>query len=196
MSGVADNQLGVVQPQAATLTVTDDETASTEVILTVSPERVQERPAGQSQRVTATATLDGAPRASETVVTVSVSDVSVQDFTVTIPAGDTRGTEVFELTAEDDGVDGPDETVTVTGRASGLTVSGATLTITDEQPPTPPRPPRPPRPPQPPPPPTLSLAVVPDQVAEDATGSRPGRDGDAERRDPRDRHERDGVRVG
>ena len=169
VSGVADNQLGVVQPQAATLTVTDDETASTEVILTVSPERVQERPAGQSQRVTATATLDGAPRASETVVTVSVSDVSVQDFTVTIPAGDTRGTEVFELTAEDDGVDGPDETVTVTGRASGLTVLDATLTITDEQPPTPPRPPRPPRPPTPPPPPTLSLAVVPDQVAEDAT---------------------------
>ena len=163
VSGAADNQLGVVQPQAATLTVTDDETASTEVILTVSPERVQERPAGQSQRVTVTATLDGAPRASETVVTVSVSDVAVQDFTVTIPAGDTRGTEVFELTAEDDGVDGPDETVTVTGRASGLTVLDATLTITDEQPPTPPRPPRPQ------PPPTLSLAVVPDQVAEDAT---------------------------
>ena len=163
VSGAADNPLGVVQPQAATLTVTDDETASTQVILTVSPERVRERPAGQSQRVTVTATLDGLPRANETLVTVSVRGVAVlvQDFTVSIPAGDTRGTEVFELTAEDDGVDGPDVTVTVTGRASGLTVSGATLTITDEQPPTPPRPPVQRE--------TLNLAVIPDQVAEGAT---------------------------
>ena len=74
VSGVGENVLGVTGPtDDLTLTITDDETLSSTVILTVSPDRVAEGASGVARTVTVTATLDGAPRTGETVVAVSVS---------------------------------------------------------------------------------------------------------------------------
>ena len=88
--------------------------------------------------VTVTAELDAAPRAVATVVTVAVgaggdsaaagTDYgSVDDFTVTIPAGAASETGSFELTPVNDAVDEDAETVTVGGSATGLTVTGTEI---------------------------------------------------------------------
>ena len=123
------------------VTVTENETASMGVTLTASPVTVAED--AVTTTVTVTAKLDAAPRAVATVVTVSVgaggdsaaagTDYgSVDDFTVTIPAGATSETGSFELTPVNDAVDEDAETVTVGGSATGLTVTGGELTITDD----------------------------------------------------------------
>ena len=124
------------------VTVTEDETQSSKVTLTVSAPTVAED-AGATQ-VTVTAELDEAPQASATVVTVlvgvggdgatEVTDYdAVSDFPLTIPAGQTSVTAIFTLTPVDDDIDEQDETLTVDGSVTvqGLTVTPATLTITD-----------------------------------------------------------------
>ena len=118
--------------------VTDDETASTEVSLSLNPVTVDED--GGAVSVTVTGTLDGAPRTTDTTVTVAVSGAqtssgdfaAVTDFTLTISALEASGTATFTLTPVDDDVDESNETVTVGGTVSGLTVTGATLTIEDD----------------------------------------------------------------
>ena len=123
--------------------VDDDETASTEVDLTVSPESVGE--ADDATTVTVTATLNDAPRTSATPVTVTVGAAgdpategtdyaTVDTVTVTITAGQTSGTETFSLKPTDDDVDEADETLSVTGSttAAGLSVSSTGVTITDD----------------------------------------------------------------
>ena len=123
------------------VTVAENETASTTVTLTAEPGSVDED-AGATT-VTVTAELDAAPRAVATVVTVSVGaggDSAVEgtdygpvaDFTVTIPADSTSGSETFTLTPVDDAVDEEDETVTVGGSVTGLTVIGTELAIGDD----------------------------------------------------------------
>ena len=93
--------------------------------------------------VTVTGTLDGAPRTSDTAVTVAVgsgSDAAVEgtdyspvaDVTLTIPADAMSGTATFMLTPVDDAVDEPDETVAVTGTVAGLDVTGTGVTIGDD----------------------------------------------------------------
>ena len=57
---------------------------------------------------------------------------SVSDFTVTIAAEQTSGTGTFTLTPTDDGIAEGNETVSVTGSATGLTVTSATVTIEDD----------------------------------------------------------------
>ena len=80
---------------AASLTLTDDETASTAVTLSVNPASVGEADAATA--VVVTAMLDGGARGSATAVTVAVGDggdsategtdyATVSDFTVTIGA--------------------------------------------------------------------------------------------------------------
>ena len=64
---------GWTSPDAQTLTITDDESPSTKVTLTVSPDRISEDAAGSDRTVTVTAALDGASRTADTVVTVSVT---------------------------------------------------------------------------------------------------------------------------
>ncbi len=121
------------------VTVSDDETASAGVALTVSPGTVNED-AGATT-VTVTGTLDGAPRTSETAVTVSVSAgtasaadfAAVADVTLTIPAGQSSGTATFTLTPVDDAIYEGDETVNVTGMAQSLAVTGAAVEIVDDE---------------------------------------------------------------
>ena len=146
VSGSATNTQGITLPETATLTISDNEATSTEVTLTVSPTSLLEGATGAAQTVTVTAALDAAARVENTEVTVSVAagtavegtDFStVSDFTLTIGAGATSGTETFTLALLDDDIDEPDETVTVTGATTvaGLTVKpddGRTVTITDD----------------------------------------------------------------
>ena len=124
--------------------VTDDESASTGVALSVNPMTVSEGAGGTT--VTVRAALNGAARLGSTAVKVAVGKTgdsategtdyeTVDDLTVTIPEGLTSATERFTLTPTDDDVVESDKTVTVSGTttASGITtVNPATLTITDD----------------------------------------------------------------
>ena len=126
------------------LTLTDDETASTEVTLSVNPASVGEADAATA--VTVTATLNGAARGSATAVTVAVGYTgdsategtdyaTVSDFMVTIGAGATSGTGTFTLTPTQDTVGEGDEAISVEGTTTipGLVVTGTALTLTDDE---------------------------------------------------------------
>ncbi len=58
---------------------------------------------------------------------------TVSDFTVTIGANATSGTGTFTLTPTQDLLVEGDETISVKGTATGLTVTGASLTLTDDE---------------------------------------------------------------
>ena len=126
----------------ASLTLEDDETASTEVTLSVNPTSVGE--ADGATAVVVTAALDGAALGSATAVTVAVGDTgdsategtdyaTVSNFTVTIGANATSGTGTFTLTPTQDLLVEGDETISVKGTATGLTVTGASLTLEDDE---------------------------------------------------------------
>ena len=123
------------------VTVDDDETASSGVALTVSPNTVGE--GAGATTITVTATLDGGTRDSATPVAVTVGSgtaISGTDFetvtgiTVTIPANGASHTGSFTLTPSQDTEDEADETVEVNGTTTveGLVVAGAEVTITDD----------------------------------------------------------------
>ena len=128
---------------AGTLTLTDDDTASTSIALSVNPAAVSEGVGVAGAAVTVTAMLNAAARTTATELTVSVAAgtasaddfTAVTDFALTIPALAASGTAEFTLIPVDDQVVEGNETVTVSGTtaASGLTVAtpGATVTITD-----------------------------------------------------------------
>ena len=123
----------------ATGTITDNDAAPT-VTLVLTPASITEA-AGQS---TVTATLDH-PSSEATTVTVTVTPVApamADDYTLsanlalTIPAGATESEGVVTITAENNDVDAPDKTVTVSATATndrGVTnPQDVTLTITDD----------------------------------------------------------------
>ena len=125
----------------ATLTIADDDIASTAIALRLDPVSVAE--GGGDTTVTVTASLDAGARTAATDVTVSVGDGgdsaasgtdydAVNDFTVTISSDQTSGTGTFTLTPVDDNVAEDNETLTVSGSATGLTGGTATLTIADD----------------------------------------------------------------
>ena len=138
---VSGSPSGLADSDTETLTITDNDTAPTGLTLSVSPSSVGEGDGGTT--VTVTATLNGSVTLSgATVVTVSVGKsgdsatsgtdyTSVNNFTVTIAMGQASGTGTFALTPTDDSIAEGDETVSVTGSATGLTVTGAEVTITD-----------------------------------------------------------------
>ena len=139
----ADYGANGVTAADVTVTVSDDETASTRVALAVSGETVDE--AAGATEVTVTATLDSAPRSSATAIRVSVGRTgdaaaegtdyaTVDDVTLSIGAGQSRGMTTFTLSVTDDDFDEPDETLTVAGSTAvpGLSVTGTTITIVDD----------------------------------------------------------------
>ena len=125
-----------------TVTLTDDETAPTGITLTVSPDEVSEGNSATTVRVTAT--LGGSvalPSATTVAVEVGASGDSategtdyadVQEFTLTIPVGMAQGTATFDLTPMQDTVAEGDEEVSVEGTATGFTVTGTVVTLTDD----------------------------------------------------------------
>ena len=123
----------------ATLILGDDDSESTSIALTLQPDEVSED--GGEQTVTVTATLNAGARTADTVVTVSVAGDSatvlddfaaVTDFQITILANQPSATADFMLTPVDDAIAEGDETLTVSGSATGLSVTPATLTIGDD----------------------------------------------------------------
>ena len=122
------------------VTVNDDETASTGVTLSVNPSSVAEDAPPTTIRVTGT--LNAAVSTSDTTLTVSVGQTSdsatsgtdytgVSDFTLTIAAGQASGSATFSLSPTDDHVDEEAEFLAVSGRAKDLDVTSATITIQD-----------------------------------------------------------------
>ncbi len=146
----------------ATLTITDNDAAPTAVTLGVSPASVAE--SANATSITVTASLVGSQRTAATAVTVrqtggtatSGTDyTAISNFTVTIAAGASSGTATLSFDPTEDALDEPNETVILTGSASGLTAGTATLTITDnDDPPT-----------------AVTLAVSPTSVAESAAAT-------------------------
>ena len=125
------------------VSVADNETASTAVALTVSPNSVEETDTATT--VTVTGTLNGSPRTSDTTVTVSVGApgdtategvdyARVGNLTLRIDAGETSGTGTFSLDPTADDVGEADEMLSVTGTttATGLTVTSTTVTIVNK----------------------------------------------------------------
>ena len=123
-------------PGMATLTITDDDTASTALELSVSPSQVWES-AGETT-ITATVALNGAARTTETRVTVAVPDADARGgnaYPLTIPANETSATRTFTFTPEDDSELEPPEVRVLTAFAfgsTGLANGTATLTIIDD----------------------------------------------------------------
>ena len=122
------------------VTVTDDDAAPSGIALTVQPTEVNE---GAAETITVTATPAGTRFATAQTVTVMVGAsgdsategtdyAAVADFTLAIAAGAASGTRAFTLSPVDDQEFEGDETITVTGTASGVPVSGATITIADD----------------------------------------------------------------
>ena len=131
------------------LTIIDNDMAPTNIALSVSPAAVDEGDSGDTTTtITVTASFEGSSTLTEaTVVSVEVSSGtnpgeatvgvdyrSVTDFTVTIPAGMSSGTNTFDWVVIGGGTvfDG-DETVTVSGTADPFTVAPATLTISEDR---------------------------------------------------------------
>ena len=111
----------------AELTITDDDTASTALTLSVNPVSVSE--GATATTVTVTASLDGAARTTATDVTVSRTGgtatsgtdyAAVSDFTITIPAASMSAMGTFSFAPTDDTVAEGAETVILTGSATGL----------------------------------------------------------------------------
>ena len=124
------------------ITLTDDDAAPTGVTLTASPDSVTEN--GGAVTVTVTATVGGTTRfaAKQTVaVTVGKSGDSaasgtdyeaVTGFNIEIAPGADSGAKTFTLTPVDDALDENEETLSVEGALSGVTVTGDTIAITDD----------------------------------------------------------------
>ncbi len=139
VEGMAANTVGITQPNAVPLTITDDETAPA-VTLSLASVSIGEN-AGST---TVMAMLSHAS-SEETTVTVSVrpdSPATASDYTLngnllTIAAGETASTGTVTITAVNNLVDAPNRTVQVEGEATN--VQGATnpaaveLTITDDE---------------------------------------------------------------
>ena len=137
--GVAGTANGLTV-HGAVLTLTDDDAAPA-VKLSLNPTDVAESDAATTVAVTAEFS-NGSTYAADTTVTVSVGGTgtaasgtdyaAVADFGVTIGKGQTSGTATFALAPTQDTLVEGDETIGVAGSASGLTVNGAEITLTDD----------------------------------------------------------------
>ena len=122
------------------VTVDDIDLTSTSVQLTLMPTQIAE--GGGQRSVTVEAALNGVGLTADKAVAVQVTGGTASapdDFTdigtvtVTIPQGETKGTQTFNFTPANDNIDeGLGETVVFGGTAPGLTVGTATLTIADD----------------------------------------------------------------
>ena len=120
--------------------IADNDAAPASVTLSLAPATVSE--GAGSTAVTVTATVGGATRWAEAqTVRVSVAGsggasvvgfTAVADFDLTIPAGADSGTADFNLVPTDDATETNDETITVSGTLSGVTVSSADVTLADD----------------------------------------------------------------
>ena len=123
-------------------TINDDDSAPTGIALSVNPTTLGEDDSATS--ITVTATLSGSTLPSDTVVTIralmgTATKGSTGDYTattlasITIPANSSSATGDMTITPVDDEVVEGDETIIIPGSTTvGLTVSPATVTLTDD----------------------------------------------------------------
>ena len=141
VSGSVNEEADVTPPLPVVLSITENESPP-QIELSVDPAQVSED-AG-STAVTVTATLDGVALALETAVSVAVGATddsagagtdfeTVESFAVSIAAGASSGSATFTLTPLDDDTAESSETVSVTGTAGGLQVTGAQLSLVDDE---------------------------------------------------------------
>ena len=139
VSGTVAGGNGVAAPSSVTLTITDDD-AAPEVLLSVASSSIPEK--GGSTTVSATLTHPSSAATTVTVTPVSGAYTVGSDATIVIAAGSTASaTDTATITAVDNAVDAADNAVTVAGTAANtqataesetMTVTGASLTITDD----------------------------------------------------------------
>ena len=124
-----------------TTTITDDDAAPTGITLSANPNTLGEDDAATS--VTVTATMNGSTLPTDTLVTIgtlSGTATSGTDYTattlgnITINGSSSTGTGSFTVTPTDDSIVEGDETIVVPGTTTvtGLTVTSATITLTDD----------------------------------------------------------------
>ena len=123
---------------SATATIADNDDPPTSVTLSANPSLVRE---GGIENITITATLDGSTTLrSDLALTIFLpsSSASSSDYrfttplrTLTIKAGESSGSGTLPTTVTDDEIVEDDETITVSGRAQGFTVTSADITIAD-----------------------------------------------------------------
>ena len=130
------------ETKTVTVTVKDDDDAPEDITLSVAPSRVEENDG--ATRITVTATVNGTTRyadAKSITVAVGASGDSAREGTdyqpvgavpVRIAAGAASGTGTFTLTPVDDTEFESPETITVAGTLSGVTVTSASITLTDD----------------------------------------------------------------
>ena len=134
------------------VTVTDDDDAPMALTITVDTDtdtaddqdKIGE--GASSPMVRITAKLDGETQfATDKTITITVGDSendtategsggdygTVEEFTITLPAGDESVSHDLTLTLNDDSVDELDETITVTGELAGVSVKGTSFSIED-----------------------------------------------------------------
>ena len=155
VSGSASGGNDVLSPSDQTLTITDDEATPT-VTLVLTPDEIPED--GGVSTVTATLNRKSSEAVTVTVSTSAVSPATSADFTqngtsLTIAAGSTTSTGPVTITAQNNGVDAPNKTVTVSGSVTGgndvPAPADRTLTITDDEGA-----------------PTVRLVLTPDEISE------------------------------
>ncbi|MDE0519187.1 MAG: hypothetical protein OXH71_00540, partial [Candidatus Dadabacteria bacterium] len=133
---------GTISDAEATGTITDDDATPTGITLTVSPATIGE--ADSETRFTVTATVNGNTRYTDAkTVEVSVGGGTstatsntdygaVNNFNITIGAGEANETGTFDLTPTQDTLHEGAETIDVTGTSGTLTITKATISLTDD----------------------------------------------------------------
>ena len=120
--------------------IVDDETASTSITLTATPQTISEED-GETT-VTVTATLDGKALAKTTSVVVTINptstaardvDYSVEGFSpyIEIQAGSTEESMQFKILPTSDNAAEGNETIKLTGEIDGLMADEVEITLTD-----------------------------------------------------------------
>ena len=125
----------------ATGTITDDDATPTGITLTTDTASIAESAATKTVKVTAT--VNGSTTyATDTTVQVTVGDAddsatsgddyaAVTAFDIEIEAGKMSGEETFSLDPTDDALDEVEESISVKGASGALTITGATIKLTD-----------------------------------------------------------------
>ena len=124
----------------AELALADDDAPSTRLDLSLEPSAISE--AAAPTEVVVTGSLDAGARTTDSTVTVTVgasadsategSDYAyVSVLQLTVPANETTGRTMFTLRPDNDAVAEGAETISITGRVSGLTVEPTNLTLSD-----------------------------------------------------------------
>ena len=140
ISATAAGAPGAANPPDATLTILDDDGTPT-VSLVLSSSSVSEN--GGAATVTAALSGTSSEAVTVTVAAAAGTGAAVGDYTLssaktlTIAAGDTASSGTVTITANDNAVDSPDKSVTVSGKTTGgsgmADPKPVALTLTDDE---------------------------------------------------------------